>query len=805
MQGMLVDIRSGFRILTRSPGPALLAILILSIGIGLTTAMFSIVYGIILRGLPIENADELLHIEAQRLDQGIDAQQVTLPEFLYWRQHQKSFLELHAFRAEAVSFSGDGLPERLIGAEITPGAFSQLGIKLAYGRAFTEADAEAGAEPVALIGSGFWHRHFGGDLGVLGKTARINGHPVRIVGIMPEGFQFPALQEIWLPLTLEMGSKTPGQGNPDLHVFGRLRRGVGIEQARADLETISSRMAAQYPETEAGLGVSVRPYGDYFIDQDDISLSWTSLGAVSFVLLIACFNVANLLLARSSRRARELAVRSVLGASRWRMARQVLGESFALSLVGAAAGTGLAFLLIDQFNLAVADQNWPFWFDVRMDWPAVVFVVGCTLLVSALAGAIPAWRSSRLQVGAVLKDESHGSRRGRVSTGLVIAEVALSFTLLIGAGLMVRTLVNLGNLHFSFPTAKLFAGRITLTSDEYPETDTLNRTWEAIERRVEALPEVAQVTIADRAPAAEWAPMTRYAIDPGTSDQPEDRPWARKALVDVGFFKTLGVEAVAGRTFTAHDRGGSLPVAVVNRSFAASSWPDASAVGKQVRIDPVRGGTGTWYTVVGVVPDVNAGGPRDQRPAAIYLPLRQSTTRSAVLLARVRGDVDAAILPIRNAVAEVDPDLPIDFAGNLQQKISQQLFFYRIVATIFGAMAAVALLLAVTGLYGLLSFSVNQRTSELGIRMAIGASAREVLLLVVRTGLRQVLVGLFIGLGLALLVTRLLQSQLVGVNPYDLTTFLLVGLALVCTGIAAVLIPALKASRLDPMKALHYE
>lgn len=802
MTGTLDDVRSGFRILVRSPGPATLAIAILAIGIGLTTAMFSIVYGLVLRGLPIERAEELVHLQASRRDQGIASQPVTLPQFLDWRDEQTSFRELHAFRTEAVYLSGDGLPERLTAARITPGAFRHLGIEPTDGRELVVTDATIGAEPVALLGHDLWQRRFGGDDGIVGRSVRVNGETVSVVGIMPAGFQFPERQEIWFPLTLQVGDTPRNQASAELHVFGRLREGIGIGRARADLGTISARLAEQYPDAETGLGVSAQRYRDYFTDQEDVSLGWLSLGAVCFVLLIACFNVANLLLARTSRRAREMALRSVVGADRWRVARQVLGESLALALVAAVAGIGLAIVLIDRFNLAVADRDWPFWFDVRLDAPVVAFVVACTVLVSVLAGSLPAWRSSRLDIGSVLKEESHGSRRGRVSTALVIAEVALSCTLLVGAGLMVRTLVNLATLDFAFDVDRLFAGRITLLAERYPDPDLLGETWEDLERRIAALPEVEAAAIADSVPAAEWASMSRYAVDLEMPASVQEQRSVRRVRVSPGFFATLGVEPIAGRTFAAHDRSGSPPVAVVNRSFAERHWAGVSAVGKTVRFGSAEDEE-PWREVIGVVPDLNAGGPRDQGPEAVYLPLHQSMTRSGVLLASVRGDVDAAILPIRKAVAAVDPDLPIYFAGNLRHKISQQLFFYRMVGTIFTVMAVVALLLAISGLYGLLSFSVSERTSELGVRMALGASARDILLLIVRGGLRKVLVGLVVGFVLALAVTRLLESQLVGVDPYDVPTFLLVGVTLLATGLAAAYMPALQASRVAPMDALR--
>jgi len=377
MHGWLSDLRSGLRILTRSPGPAALGILVLALGIGLSTAMFSIVYGVVLRGLPIEDSEELMHLQTTLLGRGGQGQRVSLPQFLDWREQQASFDELHAFSFGGVFISGEGHAERLEGARITPGAFGHLGLTPVRGREFLPEDSELGAAPVVILGHRVWRDRFSLDEGVLGSTVRIDGQPATVVGVMAEGFQFPNREEIWRPLELGLGAAPRPEALPLLHAFGTLTAGTHLLTAQADPDTVEHRLGPTYPEAEGDRGVRLTPYGRFFVGEEEISVSWTTLGAVGFVLLIACFNVANLLLARASRRSRELAMRAVLGAGRGRIVRQGLSEALVLSAFATLVGLGMALFLIQRFNAAVADQSWPFWLDVGIDGQALVLVLVC--------------------------------------------------------------------------------------------------------------------------------------------------------------------------------------------------------------------------------------------------------------------------------------------------------------------------------------------------------------------------------------------------------------------------------------------
>ncbi|MEM8933662.1 MAG: ABC transporter permease, partial [Acidobacteriota bacterium] len=683
---MTDDLRAGFRGLLRHPSHALLAVTILAIGIGLTTAMFSIVYGIVLRGLPIERADELMHLEARHVEEG-DRQLINHHQFVDWRAGQSTFDELHAYRVDTMHIAGDGYPERLDGARITPGAFAHLGIRPLHGREFDVRDAEAGAEPVALVSHALWARRFGSDLSVLGRRQRIGGQATVIVGIMPEGFQFPTRQDVWIPLALDLTRAERVEDPPVLHTFGRLRSGVELDTARADLGLVISRLASQFPSSDGDLEAVIEPYGQYFVDSGDVEMAWTSLGAVFLVLLIACFNVANLLLSRAASRSKEFAMRAVLGADRWRLVRQTLAESFALAALASALGVGLATLLIRAFNVAVADQEWPFWFDVRIDWPSLAFVVASAVLVTLVAGIAPAWRSARTAIVPALQSGARSTSRSRLRSSLVVAEIVLSCVLLVGAGLMVRTLINLGQLDFHFDADRLYAGRVDLDSSRYPDRDSVSRTWTTIETRLAARPEIEHVAITDRVPGSEWAPMRSYVLDGEAVDDSERLPTARRTRVSSGFFAALDADPLAGRVFESFDRQDAPRVVVVNRSFARRYGEDGSVVGRRLRFPARNQDESPWWEIVGVVPDLHAGGPKDVHPEAIYVPLEQSMSRAAVLLVRTRHDVDSAIEPIRSAVAATDPDLPVYFAGVLATKISQQLFFYRLIGGLFSIMA----------------------------------------------------------------------------------------------------------------------
>ena len=516
MSLFLQDLKSGLRILLKNPGTAVLGLVVLTLGLGLNAAMFSIVNGVVLKGLPIDGADRLKHIDAARPEKGQHRQRVTLPEFLDWREQQSTFESLHAFRLRGFFLSGQGEAVRVNGAQITPGAFHMLGIQPRLGRELQEQDSQPGAPRVAVIGHGFWLKRLAGDPNAIGREIRIDGRPTTVVGVMPKSFQFPANEEVWLPLPMEPPANRADAGN-NLHVFGFVKQGVGSQAAFADLSVICTRMAELHPETDAGLTVVIDPYSRFFIGEQQATLAWACFGAVGFLLLIACANVANLLLARASDRTSEMAMRLALGAGPSRIAAQVLAETIVLAALAVPAGLALATALVELFNHAVAGQGWPFWLDVKVEGTTFVYLLVITGLTTLLSGAAPAFESVRIDLSTVLADRTIGSRaRSRLSAGLVIAEVALSCALLIGAGLLVRSIVQMSQQDTAFDPSSVVTGRVLLHEANYPDTEARSRFWSEATTRLQGLPTVADAGFSDYLPTVNRATLYYYAADHAT-------------------------------------------------------------------------------------------------------------------------------------------------------------------------------------------------------------------------------------------------------------------------------------------------
>ncbi len=605
------------------------------------------------------------------------------------------------------------------------------------------------------------------------------------------------------PLALERGT------GRTLEVFGRLRAGVSLDRAAAGMERIAREIALEHPETNEGIQPVLKPYTDEFIGDEEASLLWTMMLAVSAVLVIACVNVANLLLARAAERTREVAVRSALGASRRRLLVQLLAEAFALAAAGAVVGTGIAWLGIRAFSNAVVDTGPPFWLEFTLDLPVLLFVGGLAGAAAMIAGVLPALKASGGDVAGILRDESRGSssfRIGRLSRGLVTAEVALSMGLLVAAGLMTKSIVTLNTLDYPFVHENVFTARLGLFEADYPDEESRRRFFREVRERIDGRPEVESVTLASSLPGL-GSGGSRMAVEGETYPQEQDHPVVRFGIVTPSYFRTFGVEALRGRLLSDADGPDAVPVAVVNESFVARHFPEGDPLGRRVRL----GGADSerpWHTIVGVVPDLYMQGlnnPESESGAGLYLPLDQRDLTFASLAVRTSGDPLALTRAIRDEVAVVDPDVPLYWVDSLEGRIATATWFYRVFGVLFLAFGSVALFLASVGLYGVVSFGVSRRTQEMGVRMALGAEGRDVLRLIVGEGMKQIGVGLAVGLVLAWLLARGLELVLFRVDPSDPSVFLgIVGL-LAVTGLLASVIPARRATRVDPVEALRYE
>lgn len=807
METLVKDVRFGARMLMRSRGSTSISVLALALGIGLTTMMFSIVWGAMLRGLPMEQSDQLVSIRRTNLSEGQDGMSATLHDYEDWRAQQQSFSGMGAFFTGTVNVSGTDRPERYDGGFISAETFDVLGVKPIIGRGFTADDDRPGADPVMLLSHATWRDRFGADPDIVGRVVRANAKPTTIVGVMPEGFAFPSSEQLWLPLAIDAASLQRGEGQW-VNVFGRLRDDVTVDEAGAEMAAIAQRLATAYPETNEGISTRVEPYIKGFLGDEPVTMLFTMLGAVFMVLLIACANVANLLISRAAARSREVGIRSAMGASRIRVVRQFLTESLILSLAGAALGLMIAMAGIRLFNNAIAPTDPPFWIDIRLDSGVLLFVLAITALSTFLSGAIPAWQAARANVADVLKDESRGGssfRLGRISRALVITEIALSAGLLVGAGLIIKSVTKLRTVDFPFATEQVFTARIGLPEAGYADAAAQQQFFEQLMPRLQQLPGTEGAGLIQALPAL-GAPTSRFAVEGASYTEDRDYPSARSILASPGAFEALDVELRQGRAFTAQDRAGGLPVAIVNEEFVRRYFADADPTGRRIRLGASES-TEEWRTIVGVVPDMYAGGlSGDSDQQAVYIPVAQGGARFMSVVARVRGG-DPMLLSqnVRDAVLAVDADLPIYFVETLQKAINDNNWFYMVFGSLFMVFGGAALFLAAVGLYGVMSTSVRQRTREMGVRMALGAQVRDVRGLVMKQGLFQLAIGLLLGLALAVGVSSLLQMLLFEVNPRDPTIFVAIGAVLTLTAATACLIPAVRATRVDPMHALRYD
>ncbi len=808
MSGLLKELRYAVRMLRKNPGTSLIAVLALGLGIGLTTIMFSIVYGGVWKGLPFEGAEKLIHLERNNLAEDIESMEVPIHDFLDWREAQTSFEGLAGFYSGTVNLAGTERPERYDGAFISANAFELIRVQPLLGRNFQEGEDTPAADPVMLLGYHVWQDRFGGDPEVVGQIARVNGEQTTIIGVMPEGFRFPIAEDVWLPLRMDPLELDRDEGLT-LEVFGRLNDGVSRDQASAEMQAIAVRLAEEYPETNEGVGAVLQPYVDEYIGAEPRAMLYTMLAAVFLVLLVACANVANLLLSRAATRSKELAIRSAVGASRLRVIMQLVGEGVVLASAGAILGIGISVLGIGMFNRALEPTDPPFWIDIGLNTVVLVFVIGVTVLAGVLSGILPAIQASGSAVNEVLKDESWGSsgfRVGKLSKGLVVGEIALSLGVLVAAGLMIKSVTNLNTLDYGFDTETTFTARMGLFEADYPDTTSRREFYREVLRRVEQRPGVEAAAIVTALPGA-WSYGSRFGIEDETYDRDQDYPVARFASVSADFLDVYGVKVLEGRTFGPEDAYDAMPVAIVNQSFAEQFYPEGSAIGKRVR----QGDSETeepWRTIVGVVPDMYMQGlsNTEDDPWGVYFPLDQYDTRFAYVALRSAGEDPMTLAAgARDDVMAVDQDIPLYWVQTHQAAIDEQTWFFRIFGNLFMVFGFVALFLAAVGLYGVMSASVSNRTSEMGIRMALGAQGGDVLRLVMKQGAVQVGIGMALGLALAALLSRGLELILFQVEPWDPFVFALIAVVLAAVGMLASYIPALRATRVDPAVALRYE
>ena len=802
METLIQDVRYGVRVMRKRPWFTAVVVLTLALGIGANTAIFSVVNAVLLRPLPYRNAERLVWVSGN-VRGGTNRASVSPPDYVDYRAQNTVFEEFAASTSVPfpVNLTGAGEPERLTGSRVTANYFRAFGVEPALGRGFGADEERAGPTPVAVLSDGLWLRRFGGDPSVVGKTLTLDGKAVTVVGIAPPEFQYPAGAELWLPLDFD-DPEMKIRAAHFLRPIGLLKNGVTIEQAKAETDLIARRLEEQYPETNERWSLNLVPLEEQVVGGVRTSL-WVLLGAVGFVLLIACANVSNLMLARAAARRRELALRTALGASRWRVARQQLVESVLLSLAGGALGLLLAVWGVDVLA-ALGAGDIPRSREIGVDGRVLAFTAALSVLTGLAFGLLPALRASRPDLNEVLKDAGRGTSgpgRGRVRSALVVSEIALSLVLLIGAGLLVKSFVGLLSVNPGFDPASVLTLRINLARARYPKPEQAEAFFGDLQRRVAGLPGVEAAGMVSELPLS-GQPNDMYFYvagrPPQTADQKVTADYRR---VNQDYFRAMRIPVLRGRDFTEQEVTGNAQVVVINETLARNFFPDEDPLGRRLVIDF---GNQEEFEVVGVVGDVRHRALDGEVYQMMYVPtLRIGGTNLVVRTSS--ADPLALATAVRGEVAAVDKDQPVSGVRTLEEVVAGSVAQQRFRTLLLAVFAGVALLLAGVGIYGVIAYSVTHRTHEIGIRMALGAGAADILKMVVGQGMALALAGIAVGLLAALALTRVLSSLLFGVTATDALTFATVSLLIAAVALLACLLPARRATKVDPMIALRYE
>jgi putative ABC transport system permease protein len=805
MQTLWQDLRYGARMLLKKPGFTLIAVITLALGIGANTAIFSVVNAVILRPLPFYEPERLAMLWGTST-RASEQQPASFDDFYDFQRQAHTFSGLAAASPQwSFVLAGGGEPEQLFGQYISSHLCALLGAQPMLGRAFLPEEDRAGGARVALLSHQLWQRYYAADPNIVGKTINLDGRSTTVVGVMPPGFQFLEAAELWLPLA-QNPFLTRGRAVRLLNVIGRLKPGVTLQQASAEMTTTTRNLATQYPDTNAGNGMRLVPVHEQVTGKVRLALL-LMFGAVGLVLLIACANVANLLLVRAAARRREIAVRAALGAGRARLLRQLLTESVLLSLLGGALGMLLAVWGIDAL-MTLNPLKLPRYNPIGVDSTVLGFTLLAALLTGVLFGLAPAWQVSKLDLQSALKDGGRTAAEAgarRVSDWLIVAEMALALVLLIGAGLLIRSFVQLLQVNPGFNTERVLTMQVLLPQTAYAQPQQRGNFYQQLETRLKALPGVSAVGAATRVPLLNALNNVTSTIDiEGRPLPPGQRPEIDFRRASKDYFQTLGIPLLKGRTLTETDVANSTGAVVINEALAKRFWPGEDALGKRLRTGPSND-QAPWQTVVGVVGNVRHLAMELEPRPEIYYHLSSNPPFGPVYVIRTTSDPQSVIAAVRAQVRELDRNLPIANINTMEQLVAQSVAQRRFAMLLFGIFAALALVLAGVGIYGIVSYSVTQRTQELGVRMALGAQSGDVLRLVLGQGMKLALLGVSIGLALALGLTRLLQTLLFGVRATDPLTFALIALLLLLVALLACYLPARRATLVDPLVALRSE
>ena len=802
METLIKDVRYGVRSLLKRPGFTAIALVTLALGIGANSAMFSAVNAVLLRPLPFPESEQIVSFDGMNPGKGITESNMSVPDFADWKNQNQVFERMAGFvSGGALLASGDEV-ERVRATGVSADFFPLFRTNAIKGRTLEPDDAQKGRDPVVVLSHGLWQRRFGADQNVLGTTVLLSGKNTTIVGIMPPGFDYPAQSELWVPFPIDAAAER--RDNRYLNVVTRLKQGVSLAQAQAEMDTINLRLAQVYGETNSGWTVKLTNLRERLVGAMRSSLL-VLLGAVVFVLLIACANIANLLLARATARQKEIAVRTALGASRWRIVRQLLTESVLLSIVGGALGLWLS-LWLTRLLIALSPPNTPRFDEIAPDARVFAFTLALTVITGLIFGLAPALQVSRPDLNEGLKEglrSGASGHRNRLRSLLMVSEIALSFMLLVGAGLLIKSFMRLRDVSAGINPDQVLAVRVSLPSAKYPQGEPRVQLLHQAVERLSLLPGVQSAGAVLSLPlGGDTFNVGRSYIREGRPATPEESANAIYLVATPDYFRTLQIPIVGGRAFTAQDTENTPKVLIVNETMARQLWPGESPIGRRITI---------WRDekfpreIVGVVGDTKPSLDADPGQQ-MYVPYSQDSGWTGMsLVVRTNGDPTNITTAMRNELRSLDKGIPVFNVRTMNDVLATSVAPRRTPMLLLSAFAAIALLLGMIGIYGVTAYYVSQRTQEIGIRMALGAQMSDVMKLVLRTGMVLALIGIGAGLVGAFALTRLLTTLLFGVNPTDGVTFAGVSLCLLVSALIACYLPARRATQVDPLVALRYE
>ncbi|HKP85374.1 MAG TPA: ABC transporter permease [Blastocatellia bacterium] len=804
MMTLLQDLRYGLRMFLKKPGFAVVVAVTLALGIGANTAIFSVVNAVLLRPLPYRQPDRLVAIWETNPIKGWTDAPAAPANFYDWEEQNEVFEGMAAYSTGSYTLTGKDEPERVRGLSVTGNIFSVVGVEAALGRGLLPEETWEGKSQVAVLSNALWKRRFGEDAGIIGQTISIDGQSYTVVGVMPDGFYFPSKEiELWVPWGFNP-TQIPKFRRPHFaRVVARLKSGVTREQARANMDTIASRLEQQYPGTNTKMGVGLGPLREWIVSDTKEPLL-ILLGAVGFILLIACANIANLLLARSAARTKEVAIRTALGAGRLRLVRQLLTESLLISVVGGALGLLLAVWGRDLL-LAFSPGNIPRFDEISIDGRVFGFTLGVTILTTLIFGLIPALASSKVDLTLSLKEggqKGSSAQHNRARSLFVVLEIAFALVLLIGAGLMIKSFLRLQQVHPGFNTENLLTLRVSLPESKYKEGQQATAFFEQAMERIKHLPGVTDVGATSLLPLKGTSWTSDFTIE---GRPPEEYgKEVRHKEVTPNYFRAMGVPLVKGRVFADSDTKDSPVVIVINETLARRFFADEDPIGKRLKFSKPEV-EDTWVTIAGVVGDEKDEGLGVEVRPEIYQPQSQNPQSGMDIVARTAIDPRGLISAVRGEIWALDKDVPVYAIRTMNEVLYDSVARERFTMLLLAAFAGVALILSAVGIYGVMNYSVAQRTHEIGIRMALGAEGPDVLKMILRHGMALTATGLGLGLAGAFALTRLMASLLYQVSATDSVTFVAISVILAGVALGACFVPARRATKVDPMIALRYE